>query len=155
MLRVEVSDTGVGIRDADVAGLFDPFTQADASTTRMYGGTGLGLAISREIVEALGGEIGLEPNPAGGSIFWFTACLEAPSGARLDREDEYARSLLRDRRVLVVDDNEHNRLILAGAAPLVAGPARQVVAGADEALAALAAAAADGRPLRGASCSTW
>ena len=147
-LRVEVSDTGVGIRDTDVSGLFDPFTQADASTTRMYGGTGLGLAISREIVEALGGEIGLEPNPAGGSIFWFTACLEAPSGALLELEDEYARNLLRDRRVLVVDDNEHNRLILEE--QLRWWRARpQVVAGADEALAALAAATEDGDPFEG------
>jgi len=145
LLRVEVSDTGVGVREADVAGLFDPFTQADASTTRMFGGTGLGLAISREIVEALGGEIGLEPNPAGGSIFWFTARFEAPSGSRVDKEDEHARGRLGDRRVLVVDDNEHNRLILEE--QLGGWNVRPAsVSGADDALAALAGAAAAGDP---------
>ena len=75
MLRVEVSDTGVGIEEDKIGQLFDPFTQADASTTRVYGGTGLGLAISREIVEALGGDIGLEPNEGGG-VFWFTATFD-------------------------------------------------------------------------------
>ena len=83
VLRVEVSDTGVGIADDDIGQLFDPFTQADASTTRVYGGTGLGLAISREIVEALGGDIGLEPNPGGGSVFWFTATFDRAH--RIDR----------------------------------------------------------------------
>ena len=147
-LRVAVTDTGVGIRDADVSGLFDAFTQADASTTRMYGGTGLGLAICREIVGALGGEIGLEPNPGGGTVFWFTACFESPSGARLELEDDYVRSWLRDRRVLVVDDNEHNRLILEE--QLAWWQARSLaVTGADEALAAMAAAVEEGDPFQG------
>ncbi len=146
-LRVEVSDTGVGVRDADVSALFDPFTQADASTTRMYGGTGLGLAISREIVGALGGEIGLEPNPAGGSIFWFTACLDAPVGTRLELEDEHARGSLRGRRVLVVDDNEHNRLILEE--QLAWWQIRPCsVADADAALAAMAEAVKEGDPFQ-------
>jgi PAS domain S-box-containing protein len=112
-LRVTVSDTGVGIVEDEVTDLFEAFTQADASTTRRYGGTGLGLAISREIVEALGGEIGLRPNPGGGTVFWFTADLEAPVGAGVDPEDEYGRSWLAGRQVLVVDDNDNNRLILA------------------------------------------
>jgi signal transduction histidine kinase/DNA-binding response OmpR family regulator/HPt (histidine-containing phosphotransfer) domain-containing protein len=111
-LRVTVSDTGVGVPEVDVDTLFEAFTQADASTTRRYGGTGLGLAISKEIVEALGGEIGLEPNPGGGSVFWFTAVFDAPAGPGVDPEDEYARSWLAGRHVLVVDDNDHNRLIL-------------------------------------------
>ena len=72
-LQVSVTDTGVGIVEDEVTDLFEAFTQADASTTRRFGGTGLGLAISREIVEALGGEIGLRPNPGGGTVFWFTA----------------------------------------------------------------------------------
>ena len=111
-LRVTVSDTGVGVPEVDVDTLFEAFTQADASTTRRFGGTGLGLAISREIVHALGGQIGLEPNPGGGSIFWFTADLDAPTGGGLDLDDQHARRWLRGRRVLVVDDNDHNRLIL-------------------------------------------
>ncbi len=148
-LRVTVADTGVGIHDLDVAMLFEAFTQADASTTRKYGGTGLGLAISREIVEALGGEIGLEPNPGGGSIFWFTADFDAPTGPAVDADDEYARSWLAGRRVLVVDDNEHNRLIFAE--QLAWWKLRSVVAvSADEAERAVAEAVAAGDPFEAA-----
>jgi PAS domain S-box-containing protein len=109
VLRVDVTDTGVGIDPAEVDALFAPFTQADASTTRVYGGTGLGLAISREIVEALGGELSYAQNPAGGSIFTFTAVLGAPAGTLADIEDEYARTWLSGHRVLVVDDVAPNR----------------------------------------------
>jgi len=111
-LEVTVTDTGVGIVEDEVTDLFEAFTQADASTTRRYGGTGLGLAISREIVEALGGEIGLRPNPGGGTVFWFTAELDGPVGTGIDPDDEYGRSWLAGQHVLVVDDNENNRLIL-------------------------------------------
>ncbi|MFC7492640.1 MULTISPECIES: response regulator [unclassified Nocardioides] len=111
-LHVTVADTGIGVPEGDVDLLFEAFTQADASTTRRFGGTGLGLAISREIVTALGGEIGLRPNPGGGTVFWFTADLEAPTGSPADPDDEYGREWLAGKRVLVVDDNAHNRLIL-------------------------------------------
>ncbi|GCD90811.1 response regulator [Nocardioides sp. LS1] len=148
VLRIEVSDTGVGVGDTDVATLFDPFTQADASTTRIYGGTGLGLAISREIVEALGGTIGLEPNPDGGTLFWFTAVFDAPAGTATDPDDVYARSWLAGRRVLVVDDNSHNRLILQE--QLTWWQVRcAAVDGADAAMVALADAAAAGDPFDG------
>ena len=115
-LRVEVSDTGVGVTETELDHLFDPFTQADSSTTRIYGGTGLGLAISREIADAMGGHIQYAPNPGGGSIFAFTAILdegaEDGSGDRQGSlEDARARERLAGRRALVVDDNETNRLI--------------------------------------------
>jgi PAS domain S-box-containing protein len=145
VLRVEVTDTGVGLADVDVDHLFDPFTQADASTTRVYGGTGLGLAISREIVEALGGQIGTEPNPRGGSIFWFTAVFDAPAGTATDPDDAYARTWLSGQRVLVVDDNQHNRLIVEE--QLAWWQVRsQSTASADEALVALRRATVDGDP---------
>ncbi len=116
-LRVEVSDTGIGVPESHLAHLFDPFTQADSSTTRVYGGTGLGLAISREIIEAFGGEIGYTVNLGGGSVFTFTALLDpaAHDGSGVPSasiDDERARQLLTGRRALVVDDNETNRVIL-------------------------------------------
>lgn len=144
-LRVTVADTGIGVPEVDVNTLFEAFTQADASTTRRFGGTGLGLAISREIVEALGGEIGLDPNPGGGSIFWFSADFDTPDRVVTDADDEYARSYLLGRRVLVVDDNEHNRLIFEE--QLAWWNVRSIlVAGADEAERAVADAARAGDP---------
>ncbi len=147
-LHVSVVDTGVGVPEGNIDALFEAFTQADASTTRRYGGTGLGLAISREIVSALNGEIGLEPNPGGGSVFWFTAEFGAPSGSAVDPDDEYARNWLAGKAVLVVDDNAHNRLILKE--QLARWLVRPVSAvSADDAEAAVAAARAAGDPFEG------
>jgi PAS domain S-box-containing protein len=142
LLSVDVSDTGVGIAPDARERLFDAFTQADPSTTRRHGGTGLGLAISRQLVEALGGEIRVSSEPGEGSTFSFTVRLgRSPGGAA---RPERARHLT-GRRVLVVDDNATNRLILD---EQLSAWGMQVVgvAAAEEALIALAAAAAEVRP---------
>ena len=103
MLRFEVTDTGIGIPAEKVATLFDPFTQADTSTTRRFGGTGLGLAISRELAELMGGDIGVASEVGQGSAFWFTVCVGQPesAGPRAMPPAEIIGS-----RVLLVDDDQ-------------------------------------------------
>ena len=102
LLRFDVVDTGIGIEPEHLERLFEPFTQADASTTRRFGGTGLGLSIAREVTAALDGDLTYAPNPGGGSIFTLSVwCERHPEG--VTDLDEYARQWLDGRRVLVAD----------------------------------------------------
>jgi len=108
-MRVSVQDNGPGIPQDKLDLLFRKFSQVDASTTRKYGGTGLGLAISKQLVELMGGSIGVESRPGEGSTFWFTLPLTLdaqPHAAPVPAAD------LKDLRVLIVDDNEVNRRVL-------------------------------------------
>ncbi len=102
ILLFEIKDSGIGIPDEKQSKIFNDYYQADISTTREYGGTGLGLSISRSLVKRLGGEIGMKPNPSGGSIFWFTLPL-VPAQVQSAHEPYKAQNS--DVRILLVDDH--------------------------------------------------
>jgi two-component system, sensor histidine kinase and response regulator len=110
-LQITVADTGIGIPPEKQKFIFDPFTQADTSTTRNYGGTGLGLTISARLISMMGGRIWLESEVDRGSRFHFTVQLKAVQ-TRPEVESLIPTERLRSMRVLVVDDNSTNRRIL-------------------------------------------
>ncbi len=112
MLKFEVSDAGIGISEVARKRLFQPFTQADGSTTRKYGGTGLGLAISKRLVELMGGEIGVDSAEGKGSTFWFTVVF-SPSSTDLPQRPRAQKDGIGDLRILVVDDSATHRMILS------------------------------------------
>jgi two-component system, sensor histidine kinase and response regulator len=115
LVRFEVADTGIGIAVDKHQHIFEGFSQADTSTTREYGGTGLGLSISGRLVKLMRGEMGLESAPDQGSKFFFTLPFEPASGE--DTQPPLDSTALAGKRVLVADDNEVNRHLLARLLP--------------------------------------
>lgn len=113
-LRFDVADTGIGIPREQQMRLFQPFMQADASTTRRFGGTGLGLAISRRLVEAMQGEIGVDSEPGKGATFWFTVPgIEGdPSAIQTVRRPVAPSMPIAPMRILLAEDNEINRSLV-------------------------------------------
>ncbi|MBC8136275.1 MAG: response regulator [Fibrella sp.] len=121
LLDCSVTDTGIGIPLVAQAGLFQSFSQVDASTTRKYGGTGLGLAISQQLCRMMGGDIGVQSDIGKGTRFWFTVCLGIAAeqnriytidGYLPEKGESFESSTLKGKRVLIVDDNSTNRRIL-------------------------------------------
>ena len=110
VLRFVVRDTGIGMTAEQAAGLFQPFIQADSSTTRKYGGTGLGLAICHRLAVMMGGAIRVESEPGQGSAFWFTARFGRQAAA--ERPKRLIPANLQSLRVLVVDDSATSREIM-------------------------------------------
>jgi PAS domain S-box-containing protein len=119
-VRFEVQDTGIGIAEDKLSGLFQAFEQADASTTRQYGGTGLGLTITRQLAHLMGGEAGVDTVPGKGSTFWFTARFEHGHGIMPEPEFAATHAVVTDAeaelrlshssaRLLLVEDNQVNR----------------------------------------------
>jgi len=132
MLRFTVSDQGIGMTDEQAATLFRPFIQVDSSTTRRYGGTGLGLAISKQLVELMGGDIGVDSAPGQGSRFYFTASFAVPAADQVEaarQGDLQAKAAdeagvvhrIRGLRVLLVEDNAINQMVAEELLATVAG----------------------------------
>ena len=156
-VRFAITDTGIGLTPEQVGRLFVPFTQGDVSTTRKYGGTGLGLAISKQLVELMGGTIGVESKEGEGSSFWFILPLETSTAAlhptqksagiaerncavegigEIIQDVRRTTSSRRGIRILLAEDNATNRLVALSQLHKLGYEAEAVVNGA-EALAAL------------------
>lgn len=127
LLRVEIIDTGIGVPKNKDSSLFDPFRQADETTTRKYGGTGLGLSISKNLIKLLDGSIGVKNNDTVGATFWFTIPLlksrinslpemrTSCEGETADGQTQEVRPRINSGiEVLVADDNEVNRIVIQG-----------------------------------------
>jgi CheY-like chemotaxis protein/nitrogen-specific signal transduction histidine kinase len=147
-VRIEVADTGIGIDSATLSRLFEPFSQADNSTARIYGGTGLGLTISAQLVEMMGGTIGVESTPGEGSTFWFEVPLAATDRLEHATSTPAAFSALGERDpagrltddaplVLVAEDNPVNQMLAVRLLDKC-GFRSEVVSDGSEALEALA-----------------
>jgi PAS domain S-box-containing protein len=140
-VRFTVTDTGIGIRPEQTAELFSRFTQADVSTTRKYGGAGLGLAICKQVVDLMGGTIGVDSREGQGSTFWFTAVFELPQpgrplplGGRSERRLTLGSGKApagRAARILVVEDNASNREVALALAQKLGYKASAVMNGAE------------------------
>jgi PAS domain S-box-containing protein len=113
-LRIEVTDTSIGVPESSLNRMFKPFSQADASMNRKFGGTGLGLSICKNLVEMMGGEIGVQSTQNVGSKFWFTVVLGVGEESRMKKRAAEAQlPVLNDRkiRVLLAEDNKVNQMI--------------------------------------------
>jgi len=142
LMRVSVRDTGIGVSPEAQKRIFEKFTQADASTRRKFGGTGLGLAISKQLVELMGGGVGLQSTPGEGSTFWFTVRLPLAEDASPARCSED----LVDVRVLVAESHELSRRVLGE--QLASWGLRSAAAASGEEALELLLAAAAGDPFR-------
>jgi CheY-like chemotaxis protein len=136
LVRFTVTDTGVGIQADQQQLLFQPFTQADASITRRYGGTGLGLSISKQLVELMGGEIGFQSQPGGGSSFWFSVVLPRAASPALIADVPASRANHKSASILVAEDLPMNQE-LAKAMIARAGHRADVVADGSQAVRAV------------------
>ncbi|NBC26540.1 MAG: response regulator [Bacteroidetes bacterium] len=115
-LKFRVSDTGIGIGEKKLEGIFDPFSQADSTTTRNYGGSGLGLAICKQLTELMGGSVGVESELGKGSDFWFVLTLGAYTPSELNGNGSTSTNGTsvghsREYRILLAEDNKMNQIV--------------------------------------------
>jgi PAS domain S-box-containing protein len=147
-VTIDVTDTGVGMTEEQLARAFNSFEQADGSMTRRFGGTGLGLSIVRELVRLMGGDITIDSTAGKGTHVQVTLPLPeiaveiAPAAAP---QDQVARPILQDRRILIADDNQTNRLVLSEML-FETGVALTLCADGQQAVDAWAQALRDGAP---------